>query len=324
VTTLTRPSRRTTAIGSLLTVTAALAAFAGPSQAATNPLAGWHLWVVPHSAAAAAATSDPSHATLYNKIAKTPRGVWFTGGTPAQVRQAVASDLAQAASVGQVPVLVAYDIPRRDCGGYSSGGATSATAYREWIAAFAAGLGTRHAVVIVEPDALAGMSCLSAAEQSTRLSLLRNAAGLLHEHPEAVAYLDAGHSGWVAPSVIAGRLRAAGVGSVRGFSLNVSNFDWTLSERSYGDTVSAATGGSHFVIDTSRNGRGPTSDGQWCNPPGRGLGLRPTTTTGDVRADALIWVKVPGESDGVCGSGQPPAGAWWSAGALALASRASW
>ena len=44
----------------------------------------------------------------------------------------------------------------------------------------------------------------------------------------------------------------------------------------------------HFVIDTSRNGQGPwtptasypdTQD--WCNPPGRGLGLLPTADTGD-------------------------------------------
>ena len=63
----------------------------------------------------------------------------------------------------------------------------------------------------------------------------------------------------------------------------------------------------------------------WCNPPGRGLGIRPTTDTGDPLADAFLWVKVPGESDGQCSRGltdnggvdpewgivDPPAGAWF-------------
>lgn len=83
---------------------------------------------------------------------------------------------------------------------------------------------------------------------------------------------------------------------------------------------------THFVIDTSRNGQGPwvgTLD--WCNPPDRGLGLRPTTTTGNTLVDAFLWVKVPGESDGQCdrsGTGtdpewggivDPAAGAWFPA-----------
>jgi endoglucanase len=71
---------------------------------------------------------------------------------------------------------------------------------------------------------------------------------------------------------------------------------------------------THFVIDTSRNGQGPWtppagtySDPQdWCNPPGRGLGARPTTRdTGSPLVDAKLWVKVPGESDGSCSRGLP-------------------
>ncbi|MEK8172940.1 glycoside hydrolase family 6 protein [Streptomyces sp. M19] len=32
----------------------------------------------------------------------------------------------------------------------------------------------------------------------------------------------------------------------------------------------------------------------WCNPPGRGLGTRPTTKTSDPLEDALLWVKTRG------------------------------
>ncbi|WP_435864472.1 glycoside hydrolase family 6 protein [Streptomyces sparsogenes] len=94
----------------------------------------------------------------------------------------------------------------------------------------------------------------------------------------------------------------------------------------------------HFVTDTSRNGRGPWTprpgshaDPQpWCNPPGRGLGIRPTTRTGDPLHDAALWVKTPGESDGQClrgtagpldperGTVDPEAGQWFPEQALEL------
>lgn len=99
----------------------------------------------------------------------------------------------------------------------------------------------------------------------------------------------------------------------------------------------------HFVTDTSRNGQGPWvppagvySDAQdWCNPPGRGAGARPSLTTGDPLQDARLWVKIPGESDGQCTRGtagpedpergytDPPAGHWFPQQALELARNAS-
>jgi endoglucanase len=71
---------------------------------------------------------------------------------------------------------------------------------------------------------------------------------------------------------------------------------------------------ARYVIDTSRNGRGPWAppaypDPQdWCNPPNRGLGLAPTLATGRPLLDAYLWVKTPGESDGECTRGLGPAG----------------
>ena len=45
---------------------------------------------------------------------------------------------------------------------------------------------------------------------------------------------------------------------------------------------------------------GTLKGGDWCNPPGSGLGARPTVNTGNPLVDALLWVKIPGESDGPC------------------------
>jgi endoglucanase len=121
---------------------------------------------------------------------------------------------------------------------------------------------------------------------------------------------------------MAQRLRQAGIGRARGFSLNVSNFNATADETAYGHTVAAAVGGKPFVIDTSRNGLGRAPDSAWCNPPGRALGQPPTSQTGDPLVDAYLWIKAPGESDGSC-NGAPAAGVWWPEYALGLAQRAT-
>ena len=52
-----------------------------------------------------------------------PQAVWFVGGSPAQVGEYVADTIAAAQADGAVPVLVAYNVPGRDCGLYSDGGA---------------------------------------------------------------------------------------------------------------------------------------------------------------------------------------------------------
>ncbi len=218
-----------------------------------------------------------------------------------------------------MPLLVAYDIPWRDCGQYSSGGAPSAAAYEQFIREVAEGIGGRRAAVILEPDALAELSCLSGEQQATYYSLLNFAVHALAASPGTAVYLDAGNAGWQPASTMAARLAEAGVAGARGFSLNVSNFDTTASETSYGEAIASDLRlDTHFVIDTSRNGRGPAPEGAWCNPPGRGLGADPTSDTGNPLLDALLWIKRPGESDGSCNGG-PPAGEWWPAYALELA-----
>jgi endoglucanase len=76
-------------------------------------------------------------------------------GTPKDVEQEVRNSLQRADAKGDVPVLVAYDVPGRDCSQYSAGGAPTGDAYKAWIDGFAAGLGGSSAVVILEPDGLA-------------------------------------------------------------------------------------------------------------------------------------------------------------------------
>ena|SRR5947209_10964789 len=282
--------------------------------AAADPLAARALAGDPYVADRARAqarrwrASRPADAAALDALAAQPQAAWM-GDWNTDVRSDVAGVVA--AARGATAVLVAYDIPLRDCGGYSAGGAGSAAVYLRWISAFAAGLGQAPAAVVLEPDAVAGWDCLNVAQRRERAALLRSAIAVLRADRRAAVYLDAGNSTWHAPAAIAGRLRQAGVAGARGFALNVSNFRTTAESVAYGHAISSALGRpTPFVVDTSRNGAGPAPGDAWCNPPGRALGRPPTTATGDPLVDAFLWVKTPGESDGTCNGG-PAAGEWW-------------
>src|SRR5215217_3614064 len=99
-------------------------------------------------------SGDKADVNLIKEMINTPQAVWFTKGTPKTVLQDVRSTVQRAADKGTVPVLVAYNIPFRDCAQFSAGGATSVAKYKAWIDGFAAGIGNSKAIVILEPDGL--------------------------------------------------------------------------------------------------------------------------------------------------------------------------
>ncbi|MFI1797104.1 glycoside hydrolase family 6 protein [Streptomyces sp. NPDC020379] len=306
------------------------AADAPPRQPAQLPKSRVPFWVNPESTASkrsAELRKDGStgKADLLSKIAAQPVAEWIGVDDPeGQTRGYTEA----AAAVDRVALLVLYNIPHRDCGQYSQGGASDGNTYRDWLDKAAKGIGDRAATVILEPDALPHMEdgCTPQQFHEERYALLKEAVGKLKALPRTKVYLDAGNSSWVTPADrMADPLKRAGIDQADGFALNVSNFQTTQDNKEYGHTLSALLGGKHFVIDTSRNGNGPLSgadhEKSWCNPSGRALGEPPTTRTGDALVDAYLWVKRPGESDGTC-KGGPEAGQWWERYALELARNA--
>lgn len=301
----------------------------------TSPLVGRALWVDPGSpaaqaAAAARASGDTQSAALLAKLAARPTAVWLSSGSGMATR--VANVVRQASAAGAVPVFVTYYLPGRDCGGYSSGGAPSFSAYAAWVNTVASAIGDATAAVVVEPDAIAEMTvgCLRGAA-SWYAAALSSEVSTLKRLPHVAVYLDAGNPNWVLdPRQLVAPLRASGLANADGFALNVSNFRSLTDDLDYGWSLSTSTGGAHFVVDTSRNGLGPLPAGStypgpsWCNPPGRAVGVPPSTSTGHHTVDAFLWVKTPGASDGTCGLGDPPAGTFWTSYALGLISRAAW
>ncbi|MFJ1810315.1 MULTISPECIES: glycoside hydrolase family 6 protein [unclassified Streptomyces] len=253
--------------------------------------------------------TDPRTAVIGSRIASRPAAVWFTDYAPGTVTSRVRAVTSGAAAQGRVPVLVAYAIPDRDCGGASEGGAPDLDAYAGWIDGFAAGLGSGEVVVVLEPDSIAQTDCLDGAGRAARLAALARAGRVLKTaNPKARVYYDAGHSAWNTPAEQAALLRQAGAASAAssdGIFSNVSNFHRTTDEVAYDRRVLDALGGPPglgAVIDTSRNGNGAPTGGEWCDPDGRSIGRAPTFRTGETRIDAYLWVKLPGESDGCKGA----------------------
>ncbi len=289
-----------------------------------NNIAGAKLFVNPNTEPAIWARehrySEPAKATLMDKVARGAQTQWF-GNWNSDVKQDVNNFVTTAINDGSTPTIVAYNIPNRDCGGYSAGN-IDADGYKKWISQFALGINGRKVVVILEPDATALTNCLSQTDLQTRYGLLQNAVSVL-KAAGALVYIDAGHPGWVPASDMSGRLKNAGIAQADGFTLNVSNFVATDQNVQYGQSISAQVGGKHFIIDTGRNGSGASLDYQWCNPSGRSLGQLPTTSTGIALVDAYLWVKGPWGSDGYCNGG-PAAGVFFPDYALGLAQRASW
>jgi endoglucanase len=308
--------------------TAVIAGVAAPQAAVarvTDPFSpGTRLYVDPSEPSARQARewrkSRPADARLMDRIATRPVATWL-GDWNARVRDDAADVARRARLAKAVPVVVAYNIPQRDCGSYSAGGARSEESYARWIGDVGSGLGRGPAAVILEPDAVAGWGCLDDSGRERRARMLRDATTTLARRGIAV-YLDAGNSNWQPPATMAARLRSAGIAQARGVAVNVSNFRTTSESISYVRALRRRLPGLRAVIDTSRNGRGPAAAAQWCNPPGRGLGRPPTVSPASSPLDALLWIKTPGESDGTCNGG-PAAGVWWPEQALELARNAS-
>jgi endoglucanase len=237
---------------------------ATPASAAP-PVAGDDLYVPPpqqgakQQIAELTAQGDKGAADLIRAITKTPQAVWFEGGTPGSVKQDVRLTVTRAAARRSIPVLVTYNIPFRDCAQFSAGGATTRAEYEAWIDGFAAGIGNRDAIVILEPDGLGiipwydpygsadGSGVLEwcqpaeadpATAASERFAMLNHAVDALADLPNVTTYLDGTHSAWLGSGDIADRLVQAGVDNADGFYLNVSNYQFTANNVQYGRWIS--------------------------------------------------------------------------------------
>ncbi|MET8986095.1 glycoside hydrolase family 6 protein [Nonomuraea wenchangensis] len=300
----------------------------------------------------------PQDAALMDKLSKVPHAIRL--GNP-EVRDKVAQAVDNAE--GGVPVFLVNYLPGSD----QCRPATPAEleSYQSWIKGIAGQIGPSPAVVVLEPGSLVKLpgtkNCDPQGSPDQRYAALREAARALKANPRTAVYLDGAQDLYPGTEIMAERLLKAGVGETDGFFVNAAAFQHTAKAVRYGKQLSACialrrAGRSdcpldapvdlaalpHFVVDTARNGRGSWAPDKhyadpqtWCNPPGRGVGDRPTTETGEELADAYLWIARPGTSSGRCRRGTkgdkdpewgvvaPEAGTWWAELALERAKLAN-
>lgn len=153
---------------------------------------GTQFYVSPNSSVVkwdAANPGDSREAAIASRIASQPQGIWFSNYSPSTVQSDASAVTTAAAAAGKTPVLVMYNIPNRDCGGASAGGAPDISSYESYIQSFANGLGTHQVIVILEPDSLALQTCLSAQQATDRDNALAFAGKAIHTaDPAAKVY----------------------------------------------------------------------------------------------------------------------------------------
>lgn len=215
---------------------------------------------------------DLKNAARITAMITTPQAVWFNGGTPKEVEKAVKKTMAAAALERRVPVLVAYNVPFRDCAQYSSGGAIDTAAYKAWIDGFAKGIGKGKAVVVLEPDSLGiipynttiygaedwckptvtapdgSVTPAPGASPEERYAQLQYAgASLGAKAPNASVYLDGTHAAWLGVGEAAYRIHKAGTDPVsgaslaKGFYVNASNYQTTENSIQFSTWISMCT-----------------------------------------------------------------------------------
>ncbi|MFC9174490.1 glycoside hydrolase family 6 protein [Streptomyces sp. NPDC057107] len=160
-------------------------------------------WVNPDGTAARQVAAyekvgDQEKADLIRKIAEQPAGEWIGPDDPEGEARRVTE---AAAKADRYALLVLYNIPHRDCGQFSKGGAADAGAYRAWVDGVAKGIGDRRATVVLEPDALLHLvdGCTPQEHHDERYDLLKGAIERLKKQPATQIYVDAGNAGWQSP-----------------------------------------------------------------------------------------------------------------------------
>jgi endoglucanase len=258
-------------------------------------------------------------------IALRPRVRWFGGWYPDAY--SAARDYIDNVTGGNPNVLSQLAIFRLDpwenAACHALPTASDQASYRQWIDAFAAGIGSARVALILQPD----LPFAACAPHHSRLplQLVSYAARRFSALPHTSVYIDVGAADWVTVGRATSLLLGAGVRYARGFALNDTHYDSTQRQILFGAQVVGALAragvrGRRFVINTSSNGRpfiyqqyhGPDYDNAYvCRSRASRrcvtLGIPPTTDVASPRwglsrrarilarryVDAYLWIGRP-------------------------------
>ena len=277
----TRPARIAATI--LVAVAALLASLLtsapganGRTPTAANPLAN-HPWGIFTGVADGIyryyPTATGTRKALLAKIALRPRARWFTSQNTTQEMRGLVSGYVNDVQTAQgqdtiVPMALFRQFPNHES--HKSEPIDQQT-YKNWYNAAANGIGSAHAMVILEPDLPVILK--DAWRPDIREQLVNYAAGKLGALAHTSAYIDAGSADWLPVADAARLLKRSGVAKIRGFALGGTHYDTTVNNIRYGQKIVAKLASMrihnvHFVIDTADNGHGFTFNQYRARHPG--------------------------------------------------------
>ena len=309
--------------------TKAIAAPTTPPAPAQNPFAGAKIYGDPEFAkmVARATAATPEDAARLKKVATFPVAFWLESLETAKLAGPALDEIAKQQAAGGeplVPTFVVYNLPNRDCSAAGSRGELSVdkngealyqSQFIDVIAAAFKAHPNQKITVVLEPDSLGNLvtnmavpTC-AAAEQIYRRGMAYAIATL--SLPNVYIYVDGAHAGWLGwPKNLPKGAQlfkevldaAGGADRIRGFAINVSNYDPprdpsgakrsnpddpSQDELGYAEDLSAALAklgvtGKGFIIDTSpqRQGVHPLDARQLVQRQGRGPRRAPARRAG--------------------------------------------
>lgn len=278
------------AFTALLVALSAVAATALAATALTEPPPSTTWYVDPQTPAnreLASLQAQGRHheAALVERIASQPRFEWFGLFVGANRLKEYVD---RAVAAGKVPLVVIFNVEAREC--------HDLAAARRFYDEAAAAIGSRPAVVALEPDSLGSMkpserACFAAIGHGVRV---------LSALPGTTVYVEAGASDWGggAPQRMARKLRRVDVCRAGGVLLNATHADWTDRNVRYGRALERLLPCRlRILVNTAENGQGPnprTRRRAWCDSGHHyGLGPAPASPT-RFPGVAYGWVNRPG------------------------------
>ena len=253
-----------------------------------------------------------------DKIAGQPSAAWMGNWNPQIEMDVKTLRLEPRPARGGLPVMILYNLPFRDCGLYSAGGrrigrratASGSTASR-------AGIGSRRAVFVLEPDGLPLHDQVPQRRRSSRngSTMIRYAVEKLTALPGAAVYIDAGHSAWM-PARRDGAAPEGG-GDRSGRRLLAQRLELPGDARSAEVRPRAVGAARRQALHhrhrpqrqrRRRRVRRARTSATGATPTGARWARRPRPTPAIRCATRSTGSSRPGESDGTCNNG-PAAGA---------------
>lgn len=266
---------------------------------------------------------------LLAKIALAPKAKWYGQWIPTSKIETTVRDHIRIAQAGDPEALVQLTVfrlkPWEEDACKRLPTRREQKDYTAWVDRFAAGVGSAHAAIVLQPDGPFALCAPGGSQLPSQL--IGYAARVFSALPNTSVYIDAGASDWLRndPAKALAILLPAGIDVARGFALNSTHYASTSAEIAYGTAVVAALAAAgypdkHFVVNTAANGapfngydyRGPNYDNaETCRTRGQTacvtLGIPPTADVANpawglsatdaanaaAHVDGYVWVGRP-------------------------------